>query len=145
MIHYALKCADGHQFESWFQSAGRFDELLAGGHVSCAICGSSEVAKAIMTPRVRASRETEQSPSKTPMASTPADHMRAKLEAMRKEVEANSEYVGSRFAREARAMHLGEAPARAIYGEARGDEAKALIDDGVPVLPLPFRPTKTVN
>lgn len=130
MIKYTLKCADGHAFESWFASAAAYDSLSAAGHVSCAICGSAQVEKAIMAPRV----------------STADDAARtAALRKMKAEVEQNSDYVGTNFANEARAMHLGDAPGRSIWGEAKPAEAKALIEDGVPVVPLPFTPKSKAN
>lgn len=145
MIQYTLKCAKGHQFDSWFQSADRYEELRAAGHVTCAVCGSAEVEKAMMAPRIRPARDKGETLPAQPVATAPDADMQAALEKMRREVETKSEYVGGKFASEARAMHLGDAPERAIYGEARPDEAKSLIEDGVPVLPLPFRPTKSVN
>jgi len=159
MIKYPLKWHDGHQFESWFQSARAYDALKSSGHLSCASCGSGAVEKAIMAPRVSSGRaKTEaQAPDSadtsvpvaapdaaTPMAQMPAE-MRKALQDFKQKVEAQSDYVGPKFAEQARAMHLGDAPERAIYGEANAAEAKALIDDGVPVMPLPFLPTKKAN
>ena len=80
-----------------------------------------------------------------PVASTPDPRLQAAMDKLRRQVEDNSDYVGDAFAREARAMHLGEAPERAIYGEAKPDEAKSLLEDGIPVLPLPFTPTRKTN
>ena len=141
MIQYALKCDQGHQFESWFQSASAFDALAASGHLSCALCGSTEVVKAIMAPRVS---KTVPAP-KTPALSTPQSDDEKALSALRKHVEENADYVGGNFAQEARSMYLGATPERAIYGEANGAEAKALIEDGVPVAPLPFLPNRKAN
>lgn len=141
MIQYSLKCADGHQFDSWFQSASAFDKLQAAGHVACAVCGSGEVSKALMAPRVsHGEPETPAKPLTTP--ANPAEQALAKLRA---HVEAHSDYVGTRFAQEARAMHLGETPERPIWGEARPEDAKALVEDGIPVAPLPFTPTRKSN
>ncbi|THH37270.1 DUF1178 family protein [Aliishimia ponticola] len=151
MIQYSLKCASGHSFESWFKSSDAYDSLKAAGHVSCAVCGSIEVEKGIMAPHVGTSRtkqpdvpqraaEPTQSVAKVPEA-----QMRQLLAEMKRQVEANSDYVGKNFVKEARAMHLGDAPERAIYGEAKPAEAKALIDEGVPVMPLPFTPTRKTN
>lgn len=75
----------------------------------------------------------------------PASKAENALNELKKKIEANSEYVGEGFAAEARAIHDGDAPERSIYGEANGDEARALIDDGVPVAPLPFMPTRKTN
>lgn len=141
MIQYSLKCAKGHAFDSWFQSAAAFDSLKAAGHVTCAQCGSSEVEKSIMAPRVRPSRNAVAKPD----LSKPASDAERALAEMRKKVEEKADYVGMEFATEARAMHNGEAPERAIYGEARLDEAKKLLEDGVPVAPLPFLPNRKAN
>ncbi|MBF9044030.1 DUF1178 family protein [Rhodobacterales bacterium HKCCE4037] len=134
MIRYTLKCSDGHQFESWFQSADAFDALDAKGMVSCAVCGGTEVSKALMAPPVpkKGRQAGEERPLSRP--SHPAEEM---LKQMREHVEKNSTYVGGSFAKEARAQHLGDAPERAIHGEANAQEARALIEDGVPILPLP--------
>lgn len=140
MIQYSLKCAEGHQFDSWFQSASAYDKLRATGHVACAVCGSDKVEKALMAPRVG---HGEQSEAKTLTApKSPAEQA---LAAFKAHVEANSDYVGGRFAQEARAMHAGDAPERPIWGEAKREEAKALIDDGIKVAPLPFTPTRKSN
>ncbi len=136
MIRYRLKCDKGHEFDSWFASSGAYDTLRGAGHVACAICGSTQVEKALMAPSVSSDEKAEEN---TPLAApSPQDALAEKLAAWRRHVEANSDYVGLEFAREARAMHDGEAPERAIWGEAKLDEAKALIEDGVPVAPLPF-------
>ncbi len=153
MIQYALKCSDGHQFDSWFQSAAAFDKLQSAGMVTCAVCGRGEVSKVLMAPAVRPARKStsqatipgsEEPPAPGPLSTptTPAEQMIADL---RRIVEENSEYVGDTFASKARAMHNGEAPEAAIYGEANLDEARKLLEDGVPVLPLPFRPSGKDN
>lgn len=151
MIQYALKCSEGHTFDSWFQSAEAYDKLAAAGMVCCAICGTTEVEKAIMTPRVRPARSSTSQPATPESApepgplSQPASTAEQVLAELRKQVENSSDYVGKDFASEARKMHLGEAPERAIYGEAKLDDAKALIEDGVPVAPLPFMPNRKTN
>ncbi len=151
MIQYALKCSNGHSFDSWFQSAAAYDKLAAAGMVCCAVCGNSGVEKAIMTPRVRPARtiEARSEPSerseKSVDMATPTPDVEQALAELRRKVEENSDYVGKDFASEARKIHLGDAPERAIYGEAKPEEAKALIDDGVPVAPLPFVPTRKTN
>ena len=147
MIQYALKCADGHGFDSWFQSADAFDKLAAGGMVTCPSCGSTDVQKAIMTPRVRPARKAAavpEGPEDKPLAA-PASKEEAALAKLRKEIEANADYVGVEFASEARAMHDGDIPERAIYGEARPEDARKLLEDGVPVAPLPFIPQRRTN
>lgn len=142
MIRYALKCPDGHGFESWFKSVSAFDSLAAQGHVSCPVCGSTGIEKSLMAPAV-AARDADV-PAPRPL-SAPANPMEEALAALRRQVEENSEYVGLNFAAEARRIHVGEAPERAIYGEARPDEAKKLVEDGVPVAPLPFLPARKTN
>ena len=99
------------------------------------MCGSGKVEKAMMAPQVRPGQPL----------SAPAGEAEKKLAEMRKHVEENSDYVGGTFAAEARAMHDGDAPERSIWGEAKMDEAKALIEDGIPVAPLPFIPTRKAN
>ncbi|AOZ68515.1 hypothetical protein LPB142_03615 [Rhodobacter xanthinilyticus] len=139
MIRYTLKCDAGHSFESWFKSADAYEALSAEGLVSCAVCGSGRVEKALMTPQLR----PQGAATEAPLA--PKTEVEEALAAMRREIEANSDYVGLNFAAEARAMHSGAAPERAIHGEARPEEARALLEEGVPVLPLPFLPTRKVN
>lgn len=139
MIRFTLKCAEGHDFESWFQSSDAFEKLHASNMVSCAVCGSSDVQKSLMAPRVRPAREA------APKLGTPAGPEEKALDKMRRHVEENSEYVGMSFASEARKMHEGETPERAIYGEAKAADAKKLIEDGVPVAPLPFLPKRKAN
>ncbi|MEX0310294.1 MAG: DUF1178 family protein [Tateyamaria sp.] len=146
MIKYTLKCSDGHQFESWFADAAAFDTLQAAGHVSCAVCGGSDVTKAIMAPRVRPAREASPAvQSESTDLSAPSSKAEEALAAMRKSVEENATYVGGNFASEALAQHLGEQPDRPIWGEANREEAKRLIEDGVPVAPLPFVPSRKAN
>ena len=140
MISFSLKCAEGHSFDSWFQSSAAFDKLHAAGLVSCAICGISDVSKQIMAPRVSTARSKADKPLSAPQS--PAEQA---LADMRRKVEENSEDVGMSFAKEARAMHDGDTPERAIYGQAKPEDAKKLLDDGVPVLPLPFMPTRKTN
>ena len=138
MIRYALKCADGHGFDSWFQSAGAYDSLSEKGMVSCAVCGSADVSKAIMAPRVTVKEDA--APLSAP--STPAEQA---LRAMRAELEKNADYVGETFATEARAIHVGDAPERPIWGQANLKEAKALVEEGVPIAPIPFGPPRKTN
>ena len=143
MIRFALKCTQGHQFESWFQSSEAFDKLKARGLVACTECGDAHVEKALMAPAVKLAPEAT-APAERPLA-TPASEIEAKLKEMKAHLEQNSEYVGMNFASEARKMHAGNAPERSIWGEAKPDEAKKLIEDGVPVAPLPFLPTRKSN
>jgi hypothetical protein len=154
MIQYALKCEDGHSFESWFQSAEAYDKLARANMVACVICGSVHVKKAIMAPRVRPARgaAAQQDPDTTQpvgstrgVLSTPANAAELALTKLRKQLEKSSDYVGHSFAQEARAIHEGESPKRSIYGEADLADAKALLEDGVPVTPLPFAVNRKVN
>jgi len=143
MIRYTLTCPDAHAFDSWFQSGAAFDTLVAAGHVACPICGATAVSKALMAPVVRASRAVAD--SARPDLTAPQSDLETALAELRRQVEDNSDYVGLNFAAEARAMHDGDLPRRSIYGEARGAEAQALIEDGVPVAPLPFMPARRTN
>jgi hypothetical protein len=144
MIRYSLKCAAEHGFESWFQSAAAFDALAASGHITCPQCGSDQISKTLMAPAVSVARSSGGASQEKPL-STPANPQEEALAALRAEVEANSDYVGKSFVSEARKMHEGTTAPRAIHGEARLDEAKKLVEDGVPVMPLPFLPPRKVN
>ncbi|GFE65318.1 DUF1178 family protein [Litoreibacter roseus] len=147
MIRYALTCADGHSFESWFQSAAAFDRLLSGGMVECAVCSNTDVRKSIMAPRISTSAPTAQKkPEQTERPlSQPSSPAEQALRDLRQKITETAEDVGKNFAKEAREMHLGEKPERAIYGEAKPDEARALLEDGIPVVPLPFAPGRKTN
>lgn len=151
MIRYTLKCDRDHVFDAWFHSADAFEKLRKSRMTSCAVCGSPEVDKTLMAPRVQASRSREIAPLPSEAAATapgadgksfslsePDSPLAQAIARLRAEVEASSDYVGTDFATEARAMHLGDTPTRAIHGEARLDEARALAEEGVPILPLPF-------
>ena len=140
MIRYSLRCASDHAFESWFQSAGAYDSLSLAGQVTCPVCGISKVEKSLMAPAVRSAAEPTQGP-----LHAPGSDLEAALAELRRQVEANSDYVGMNFAAEARRIHAGDAPERSIYGEAKPDEARKLIEDGVPVAPLPFIPPRKTN
>lgn len=144
MISFSLCCSHGHRFDSWFTNSAAFDALDRAGHLSCPICGDSKVTKALMAPAIA----TQDAPEPARAGAKPLTaktEIEAAMAQMRKVVEENSDYVGMNFAAEARAMHLGDMPARPIYGEAKGDEARALIEDGIPVAPLPFMPRAKVN
>lgn len=143
MIQYALKCAEGHSFDSWFQSGSAYDKLQSAGHVACVVCGSTTVEKALMAPRV--SHGDLDAPRARPLTEASRHPAEQALAALKEHVEKNSDYVGGNFAQEARKMHLGEAPERSIWGEAKVEEAKALVEDGIPIAPLPFTPTRKSN
>ena len=157
MIRFTLQCPEGHRFESWFRDGGAFEALSKSGGLACPDCGSAEISKSLMTPQVRPARSAAALPAEAPAPGAPtspapatpalaAESDREKaLAALKARVEAEADYVGMGFVREARAMHAGDAPERPIYGEAKPAEAMALIEDGVPVAPLPFVPTRKVN
>ena len=141
MINYTLKCDQNHTFDSWFKSAEAFEMLVKKSMVVCSECGSTKITKAIMVPSVSTSRKKDNKPSELEKKSK----LKNDILELKKKIEANSEYVGNNFANEARSMYLGETPERSIYGEAKADDAKKLIDDGIPVMPLPFLPAKKAN
>lgn len=143
MIRYALSCDQDHGFDGWFQSAEAFDRLAASGMVACTVCGSVRVGKVLMAPALRPARKA--AGAEAAMLREPANPAEAALAAMRRQIEENSDYVGLNFAAEARAIHDGEVEARSIWGEARADEARQLIRDGIPVAPLPFLPARKTN
>lgn len=156
MIVYTLRCGEGHGFESWFQSSGAYEALAGAGHLTCPQCGDSRIAKAPMAPAVSTAERSGaevaprtatagEAPASPMSLARPTSDLERAIAALRKEVESRSDYVGSRFVQEARAMHLGEAPERAIHGEARPEEARQLVEEGVPILPLPFIPGRKTN
>jgi hypothetical protein len=141
MIVFDLACEQGHVFEAWFGSSADYESQRERGLVSCAICGAREVSKAVMAPNVGAkgNRATAVLPMRS--GSPPPAELKAALAALAKaqaKALEGSEHVGGRFGGEARAIHDGDAPERAIHGQATAEEAKALVEDGVPVLPLPL-------
>ncbi|MDA7846430.1 DUF1178 family protein [Amylibacter sp.] len=138
MIHYNLKCNNDHAFSSWFDSLDAFDKLEKTKMLSCPSCGSDNIKRAMMSPQVSPSR-TKQTFSLT----KPASEIEKKISDARKKIEAESEDVGKNFATEARAMHVGDSPVRSIYGEAKIKDAKSLIEDGIPVIPLPWSKRQT--
>ncbi|MGE0737379.1 MAG: DUF1178 family protein [Alphaproteobacteria bacterium] len=156
MIHYSLRCVKGHEFDAWFKDSAAYDRQAKAGHVSCAVCGSVKVKKAPMAPRIgkgAAAPAVDAEPvaasgvaaAKLPAKSKKtavAGQMRAMLEDIRKHVEENADYVGDKFAEEARKIHYGETEERSIYGETSDDEAKALNDEGVPFARVPWMPRR---
>ena len=131
MIIFDLKCgAQGHVFEAWFGSSVAFEEQRARGLVVCPLCGSAEIAKAPMAPAVGPRSEATSPASAKAALAAAAELQKRLLE--------GSEGVGMRFADEARAIHLGEADARAIHGSATREQAEGLLDEGIPIAPLPF-------
>ncbi len=134
MIRYALRCDHAHRFDSWFGSGADFDRLRDAGLLACAVCGSSKVEKELMAPNLAAAAATA---AERPL-SAPASPAEQALAELRRRIEAQSENVGRDFAAEARRIHEGLAPERPIIGEARPADARALIEDGIPVAPLPW-------
>ncbi|MFU8881557.1 MAG: DUF1178 family protein [Rhodobacterales bacterium] len=155
MIQFSLKCSNDHQFDSWFQSSDAYEKLQNAGMVTCAICGVTSVSKAVMAPRIglrradpamvaaSAAPQPAADGTGTDLATAPARDQA--LAALKAHIESTSDYVGTQFARQARAMHEGTTPERPIYGEARPDEARRLIEDGIPIAPLPFLPRRKTN
>lgn len=147
MIVYDLSCDQGHRFEGWFGSSEDFAEQVAEGFVSCPQCGSSAVAKAPMAPAVprkgnRGAVVAEPNQPKHAMATGAmppevTEALRNLAEAQAKALK-RSKWVGDTFAEQSRAMHYGEREAEAIHGQATPEEARALVDEGIPVSPLPF-------
>lgn len=145
MIRYALICESGHEFESWFRSSGDYDVQQKKKFVTCPVCESSKVEKQIMAPRIaRSEKPAREQPSgeKTTVAmmSPQEIEFRQKLRELREHVTRNADYVGDKFPDLARKMHYHEIEKRSIYGEAKPDEVRDLIDEGVEVAPLPLLP-----
>ena len=155
MIRYSLRCARGHVFESWFQSSAAYESQEKRKLVSCPSCGSVKVERGIMAPQIVSKKgrntdvtvpEASTAPAETPATgSTPLlmaqeRELRAKLKELRDQITRNADNVGERFPNEARKMHYGDIEHRPIYGEASPDEARALIEEGVEVSPLPVLP-----
>jgi hypothetical protein len=152
MIRYALVCAKGHAFESWFQSSAAYDKQAKQKLVTCPVCGTTKVEKEIMSPRLASSRKRDAAPvpkttsdpagEKTPVAmvSPQERELRKKLKELREHLTQNADNVGPKFPEEARKMHYGEIDHRSIYGEASPEEAKKLHEEGVEFHPLPVLP-----
>src|ERR1700761_3079316 len=139
MIKYALGCAEGHAFDSWFPDSAAYDKQRKRGFVACPECGSTRVDKAIMAPAVvGGDRTSSVEVSQGIAVDDPRRRAREFYLRMRREIEANTDDVGAKFPETARAIHLGEEPERAIRGRASLAEAKSLLEDGVGVLPLPM-------
>lgn len=147
MIVFDLKCGAGHVFEAWFGSSAAYEGQRDAGLVACPMCGSAEIAKAVMAPNVGA--KGNQAPASAPAPSPaaqgqpalPPEILKAAMAALagaQAKLLEGSQWVGTAFADKARAMHLGEAPAAPIHGQASRAEAEALIEEGVPVAPLPL-------
>jgi hypothetical protein len=152
MIKYSLVCNKQHAFESWFPDSRSFDRLAKGGLLVCPDCNSSRVSKALMAPAVVASKKkalkpraeappaNDAPPVNVAMIDEGQKRLRELAKELRQEIMAKTDDVGARFPEEARAIHAGDAPQRSIRGQATMDEARALIEEGVGVLPIPSVP-----
>lgn len=157
MIRYQLRCDADHDFESWFRDSAAYDGQRKRKLVTCPVCGSASVEKAIMAPALgrgtrKFSEESAAAPTPPPAPVAPdaqqpvalisekERELRDMLRAVREHVVKNSDYVGEDFATIARQMHEGEVEKRSIYGEASAEEVKSLIEDEIEVHPLPSLP-----
>ena len=157
MIRYNLRCERGHTFESWFQSSSAYEVQEKRKLVNCPACGSAKVERAIMAPQIVSKKGRESAApgpaaptdvastevaaqGSTPLLMAQERELRAKIKELRDHIVKNADNVGERFPNEARKMHYGDIEHRPIYGEASPDEARALIDEGVEVSPLPVLP-----
>ncbi len=150
MIHYQVRCSDGHEFDGWFKDSATFDRQVKRGQIECPTCGDRKVARALMAPALPRAVAPPAPPAPAPAppaAGEPAkavsgkgmpDQMRATLQRMRAEIESNCDYVGPGFAEEARRIHRGESERRGIYGEASQEEAESLHEEGIPVSRIPW-------
>ena len=137
MIRFSLVCEHEHEFEAWFRSSDDFETQKKRGFVECPACGSGKVEKALMAPAVSTGRKRE----KMALAMGEAQKQAmAQLKALSQKMRENADYVGDKFAEEARKIHFGEADPRGIYGEATAEEARGLAEDGVEFLPIPVFP-----
>ena len=134
MISYSLICDRSHKFDAWFRSAEAYDEQAERGIVTCPICNSVRVEKALMAPAVSRMNSDKLSLSS---GHPQQAEIREMLRVMRKKVTSEADYVGDKFAEEARKIHFKEVDQRGIYGEATKEEVAALIEDGVDFMPLP--------
>jgi hypothetical protein len=135
MIVFDLKCTHAHVFEAWFGSSADYEDQRARGLLSCPICGDADIAKAVMAPNIPA--KGNRAPA-TPAAPPDPKALMAALAQVQAKMLEGSQWVGMSFADKARAMHAGEESVAPIHGQASLAEAKALIEDGVPVAPLPL-------
>jgi hypothetical protein len=156
MIRYSLHCERGHAFESWFQSSTAYESQEKRKLVNCPVCGSAKVERAIMAPQIVSGKGKDKdkdsavpapaaaaevaAPASTPLLMAQERELRAKLKELRDHIVKSADNVGERFPNEARKMHYGDIEHRPIYGEASPNEARALIEEGVEVTPLPVLP-----
>ncbi|UXS04795.1 DUF1178 family protein [Agrobacterium tumefaciens] len=138
MIRYALACDKGHEFEGWFAGSEDFDNQLQRGFLSCPVCNSLKISKLLMAPSVSTARKKDERQSLA--MDTARKEAIAKIKEAVANIRASSEDVGDKFPEEARKIHYGEADERGIVGHASIQEAKALIDEGIEIAPLPILP-----
>ena len=143
MILFELKCASDHRFEAWFRDGAAYDAQAAAGTIACPACGDTRVGKAPMAPRIAKGRKDPAEPAKADGAGK-ADAVQAEvlrqLGELRRAVEENCDYVGDRFAEEARRIHYGETDPRGIYGEASPGDVAELKEEGVTIHRIPWLP-----
>jgi hypothetical protein len=142
VILFDLRCGGGHVFEAWFGSSAGYEDQRAGGLIACPICGDQDIGKAVMAPNIATKGNARTNPAPAAMKAAIAALASAQAEALK-----TSTWVGGAFAATARAMHAGETPETPIHGQATRAEAKALVEEGVPVAPLliPVVPPDAVN
>ncbi len=143
MIKYDLKCENAHVFEAWFKNSATYDEQAGVGDIVCTVCGSTSIDKAPMAPAVPR-KGTSSISKREETAKAEADKTAVAMTALRqlrKTVEENCDYVGPRFAEEARKMHYGEVEQHGIYGEATPEESSELQEEGVEIAEIPWLPT----
>lgn len=145
MILYRLICSRGHEFESWFRDSDAYDRQAAQGAISCPFCHSTEVSKAIMAPHVarRSSRASAEEAGVPALLDERHAALRTMIQELRQKIAASTEDVGDRFPDEARRMQDGDAETRAIRGRASFEEAKALLEEGIEILPIPGPPDES--
>ena len=140
MIRYQLICEKGHAFDSWFSNSAGFERQKKAGQLECPVCASTEVDKALMAPAVPAKTESPDKGQAVFQANPRHAELKAALRKVREHVTANADYVGDRFADEARKIHYEEVESHGIYGEASADEAQSLLEEGIEFHPLPHLP-----
>jgi hypothetical protein len=160
MIKYTLRCSDGHQHEAWFANSSAYDELAGKGQLQCPVCGTSDVGKALMTPGIPMRQNKQETPAASPASpaapqpqppapavattatpgGTPQSEAIKMMRKLREFVKENSEYVGPKFAQEARKIHYEESETRSVYGEASKEELTELSEEGINFYPLPVLP-----
>ena len=140
MIKFLLACERGHEFESWFPDSEAFETQARRGLVACPECDGRNIHKALMAPAVLGARHAEEGSSVALLRDAKHRELRAAMVELRKKIEANTDDVGEKFPEVARAMHAGDEPERAIRGRASLADAKALVEEGIGVVPLPTLP-----